>query len=204
MTSFKKYLTVLSVLSLVAIGIYAGIFYHLYTIERSSNVLEQEVKVLKQSADEQYSLRALETEIADDVLELEKAIVGKEGQVDMITYIESLARENNMYISILGISERELAGFNALDFKLIGEGTWNQTMTLLEKLQNMPYHADIERVQLERIDSYERYDPDAVSSFSQVPATAGTLAPTPPQTSTVRASGPGWRLAVELYVLKNK
>lgn len=204
MTSFKKYVTLLSIMSLLALGVYAGIFYHLYTIERSSNILEQEVKVLKQSADEQYSLRALETEIADDVVELEKAIVGKEGQVDMITYIESLARENNMHIAILGISERELTSFNALDFKLVGEGSWNQTMVLLDKLQNMPYHADIQQVQLERIDSYEQYDPNAVSSFNQIPATGGVLPTTLPQTTSTRASGPGWRLAVELYVLKNK
>jgi hypothetical protein len=141
----------------------------------------------------------LEGEVKDDVVILQNSVVTPDGQVDAITFIESVAREEGTFVEILSVAERAQEPYAALDFKLVAEGSWNEVMTFLAKLESMSLKARILRVDLERIDSVRIDDPESHSS-SVTSAGSGILSASP-KVQKMRQV-PGWRIAADISILK--
>ncbi len=117
-------------------------------------------------------------------------IVSKDGVVDFIKLIESIASKSNMEISIKTVRESgtvEQATSSPkvmLSLPLSVTGTWQNIMLFLALLESLPYRITLSKVDFRRIESEEVLDTKKKSQFSK--------------------SNPGWQGDFELSVLKFK
>lgn len=133
---------------LLSLGVYAGLFYYIFSHHASIGELQ---KTLESEVGKKETLQADKRLYEDFALakeELAQAFVAKEGEVAFIEIVENLGKEVGVEIQVQGISREELgekgnAAWENLELNVRARGTWQQLLTLFALVENLPMRVSI-------------------------------------------------------------
>ena len=180
---FKGIIIILSLIIFVLFGAYY--FLYLEIKQKNENIAILQSNLSMQDNKQEYvlSTQRILQNMKLDIDNINSSIVSKEGDVGFIEGLESLARENNIKITIDSLLFEDQAAFNpaavtSLRVKAKIEGDWSGVYTFLSELESLPYKVKMDKVSIE--------NGDAEADLSVVtPST-------------------GWQGFFELHVLKYK
>ncbi len=169
-----KRLILTVVIALGALGVYAAVFWSIYSIADDTNRLAQETADSQERISEERKLNNLAKDIRPSSDQLESVVVAKDGDIHFIESLETLGKEQGVDLSIVSVDESQGAKFNNLVFRIAATGSWERLVHLVNLLELMPYKTAIQSV-------------------------AFNLPEDTPQKKSL-----GWSLAVQMTVAKEK
>lgn len=149
------FITVLA-LSVIAIGI-AYMFYVKTTkIETELSSLHSDVQTLSAQASRVINLRQVANATGDDLEKLKVFFVEKDGALDFVKYIESLAVSSGLVFSIDTVDEYPdpaLVPYDKTLLKLSVRTTGSKTRirAFLALTESLPYNIKIQRLDLRKV-----------------------------------------------------
>ena len=142
--SFKVILAVLTLLVFGMIFVHYFLYRNIKLMNESASILSSQVSL--QSEREGY-LISTQRAIQNLEPELDKInIISKDGDVDFIEGLESLARQNNLSINIDSLvrEENKNSGpVSTLKISLTTKGSWTSTYKFLLAIESLPYKVKI-------------------------------------------------------------
>ena len=91
--------------------------------------------------------------ISSDIVRIDSSVVSKEGEVDFIENLESIARENGLSIEIDSLVFEDKPGsssglINVLKIKAKTKGSWYGSYVFLSRLEALPFKIKIDKFSL--------------------------------------------------------
>lgn len=144
-TKIQNVTIVAGVLFVLFGGVYAAAFYFVKKeVGQSSLILEQSAQADMRRANLQTFKKTLE-ESADKRAELNALFLTPEDVIDFIGNIEGWGTTIGVKTTLSGLKEE---GGERLSFSVQAEGTFEKVMNFIELLENIPYDAHIDNVNL--------------------------------------------------------
>ncbi len=144
-TKIQNVTIVAGVLFVLFGGVYAAAFYFVKKeVGQSSLILEQSAQADMRRANLQTFKKTLE-ETANKRSELDALFLTPEDVIDFIGNIEGWGTAIGVKTTLSGLREE---GGKSLSFSVQAEGTFERVMNFIELLENIPYDAHINSVNL--------------------------------------------------------
>lgn len=169
--------------------IYAGAFAHMYFLEGVIATERKEVDSLKRQQEQAIALRAVKSDVKNNVELLQGAVITESERVSALEYVERLAQTYAQQAVLQRVEEQPAGNPAVVKFTLAAQGNWRQMYTLLRKIEMMRYIASVDKVELEKFAT--------LGTLSQVDDRYGDAISVGPQSGF----GAGWRMTMELSVL---
>lgn len=175
----------------------ACLYYVLFYFVQQKNIaiatasVDQLTKEKQQESAESVQKALLESE--NDIDLINNYFVGAESTVSFIEYVEDLARQVNVDISIQNVEKVDIktAGKELLRFKLAVQGNWKGVYRYTALLEEIPYDIILQSAELRKTMSGEILPKSEVSTAT-------------PEGKVVKAEDNSWRGDFEFTVLKFK
>lgn len=182
-SSFSK--KVISILGIITVLLFVAIYFVFNEIRLKNEkiaVVEHDLSEKNNRFDHLLSMQNLISNIEPDIEKLNQSIVSKNGDVDFIESLESMARFYNLSIkidSLTLVSDPQASSSTPLTLKLKATtvGSWTNSYLFFSEIESMPFRIKIEKSSI-------FVNNDAVV------------------TDTTQATNNTWKGTVELSVLK--
>jgi len=143
----KKTLNIMLLLAILLWGSFAVLWWQFGNMQEKIVQLSQEAFVESQKNTSSLAVRNALNNAEGDIKKIESYVVTEDGVVDFIQFVESLADSAGVSLDVNQVSfedeEKRL-----LSIHMVSEGSWQETFHFVSLLENIPYRAQFERLNL--------------------------------------------------------
>jgi Tfp pilus assembly protein PilO len=155
----KKYIITLCIVCVLSLSAFGGAYlFYVQTTEMETELtgLHSEVQTLSIQANRVISLRQITTATGDELEKLQTFFVTKDGALDFVKYIESLAVASGLIFSIDTVDEYADPVLIPYDKTLLKlsirtTGTQKRTRAFLTLIESLPYNIKIQRADIRKV-----------------------------------------------------
>lgn len=177
-------ISLIHIIFLVTLVIYGCVWWWLRTVMVDIEQSAERAHEYKEKMQQELSVRTLLNQTRPDIDILSRTVLAKDGDVDFIEYLETLAKQQQVTLVIASVREETMPSFDMRRFQLTAKGSWSSVMRFLQLVEQMPIYTSVQNIGLTMQDSI-------------------AMAPSG-KSSSLKKTFPTWQLALEFVVYKVK
>ncbi len=149
LTVAKKIFLSLVVINVIVFGLYAFLFWKVIDRSQTTATLLAEERSDRQKNDALQAIKVSLTENKDFISQIDSFFISPDGVVGFITFLEKLGKDSGVKINIGSVAvnpdSKDPKDFKEnLKLKLEIEGTWQNVVYFLSRLENLPYRVQFD------------------------------------------------------------
>lgn len=149
LTIAKKIFLSLVVINVIVFGLYAFLFWKVIDRSQTTAMLLAEERSDRQKNDALQAIKVSLTENKDFISQIDSFFIAPDGVVGFITFLEKLGKDSGVKINIGSVAvnpdSKDPKDFKEnLKLKLEIEGTWQNVVYFLSRLENLPYRVQFD------------------------------------------------------------
>lgn len=149
LTLAKKIFLSLVVINVIVFGLYAFLFWKVIDRSQTTATLMAEETADRQKNDALQAIKQSLNENKDFISQIDSFFVAPDGVVSFITFLEKLGSDSGVKINIGSVAvnpdSKDPNDFKEnLSLKLEIEGTWQNVVYFLSRLENLPYRVQFD------------------------------------------------------------
>lgn len=149
----KKIFLSLVAINVVVFGTYAFLFWKIVDRSQTTMALTAEEVSDRQKNDALQAIKMSLNENKDFISQIDSFFIAPDGVVSFITFLEKLGRDSGVTISVGSVAvspdSKDPKDFKEyLRLKLEVDGTWQNTIYFLSRLENLPYRVQFDSAAL--------------------------------------------------------
>lgn len=140
---FKKTIAIYSIIVIALLGLHIFVFIKIKNYNHSIASFENELIVQKDRQEKMFYMNQIISQNKTEIDLIKNSVVSKNGNVEFIETMESLAKNNNLSIEIQSLSfepdpileKNEMVFFK---IKALTKGSWSNIYTFLAQVEALP------------------------------------------------------------------
>ncbi|MFA7216575.1 MAG: hypothetical protein WC095_01160 [Candidatus Paceibacterota bacterium] len=148
---FKKTIAIYSIIVIALLGLHIFVFLKIKNYNQSIASFENELIVQKDRQEKMFYMNQIIDQNKTEIDLIKNSVVSKNGNVEFIETMESLAKNNNLSIEIQSLSFEPDPTLNKdemvfFKIKALTKGSWINIYTFLSQIEALPFSIRVDNM----------------------------------------------------------